>query len=193
MKRSQRPQKPKPRRDYRFDPCQESFTCKNCGWLVTPAGAGTRHRNHCPNCLCSRHVDEEPGARAWVERTNIRPGRGTAVVRSFFIIIIDVSGPCPLQQDPHMEGEIEHNQRQNNAQQDSEKDSHSMPRNLPQRKAQLQCPQGQNGNPSGQRKQKNQKTGERALHIPAIPGIMKPFQHWKHPPQNFGLRRMSSP
>ena len=64
MKRSQRPQKPKPRRDYRFDPCQESFTCKNCGWLVTPAGAGTQHRNHCPNCLCSRHVDEEPGDRA---------------------------------------------------------------------------------------------------------------------------------
>ena len=31
-----------------------------------------------------------------------------------------------------MEGEIEHNQRQNNAQQDSEKDSHPMSCNLPQ-------------------------------------------------------------
>lgn len=25
---------------------------------------GTAHRNHCPNCLWSRHVDETPGDRA---------------------------------------------------------------------------------------------------------------------------------
>jgi hypothetical protein len=24
---------------------------------------GTRHRNHCPNCLWSRHVDDAPGDR----------------------------------------------------------------------------------------------------------------------------------
>ncbi len=49
---------------YRTNPCEESFTCRLCGRLVVPAGAGSDHRNHCPNCLCSVHVDEEPGDRA---------------------------------------------------------------------------------------------------------------------------------
>ena len=34
-----------------------------CGRLVTPDAAGTDHRNHCPNCLSSLHVDIEPGDR----------------------------------------------------------------------------------------------------------------------------------
>lgn len=49
---------------YKKHPCTESFVCKNCGRLVVPAGAGSDHRNHCPNCLCSMHVDNEPGDRA---------------------------------------------------------------------------------------------------------------------------------
>ena len=48
---------------YRNHPCQESFTCKNCGWTVSPAGAGSEHRNHCNNCLNSLHLDIEPGDR----------------------------------------------------------------------------------------------------------------------------------
>ena len=48
---------------YRYHPCQESFTCKNCGWTVSPAGAGSEHRNHCNNCLHSLHLDIEPGDR----------------------------------------------------------------------------------------------------------------------------------
>lgn len=48
---------------YKTHPCVESFTCKNCGWLVSPGGAGTGHRNHCPNCLYSLHLDIEPGDR----------------------------------------------------------------------------------------------------------------------------------
>ena len=44
--------------------CEEEFTCAVCGRLVKPSGAGTDHRNHCPNCLSSVHVDEEPGDRA---------------------------------------------------------------------------------------------------------------------------------
>ena len=48
---------------YKTHPCEESFTCKNCGWLVSPGGAGTDHRNHCPNCLYSLHLDIEPGDR----------------------------------------------------------------------------------------------------------------------------------
>lgn len=42
----------------------DPFTCKVCGWPVVPAGAGSSHRNHCPNCLYSLHLDREPGDRA---------------------------------------------------------------------------------------------------------------------------------
>ena len=30
---------------------------------MTPGGAGSDRRNHCPNCLTSLHVDIEPGDR----------------------------------------------------------------------------------------------------------------------------------
>ena len=49
---------------YKTHPCTDSYTCKVCGRPVVPAGAGTDHRNHCPNCLSSLHVDVEPGDRA---------------------------------------------------------------------------------------------------------------------------------
>ena len=39
------------------------FTCRNCGMMVVCTGAGTEHRNHCPNCLHSVHLDIEPGDR----------------------------------------------------------------------------------------------------------------------------------
>ena len=49
--------------DYRFTPCLESFRCAHCGKEIHPEGAGSQHRNHCPHCLYSLHVDEEPGDR----------------------------------------------------------------------------------------------------------------------------------
>ena len=49
---------------YKTHPCTDPFTCKVCGRLVTPCGAGSDHRNHCPNCLSSLHLDNEPGDRA---------------------------------------------------------------------------------------------------------------------------------
>ena len=49
---------------YKNHPCTERFTCKVCGRLVTPDCAGSGHRNHCPNCLTSLHLDQEPGDRA---------------------------------------------------------------------------------------------------------------------------------
>ena len=49
---------------FRTHPCMDPFTCKVCGWPVMPAGAGSSHRNHCPNCLYSLHLDREPGDRA---------------------------------------------------------------------------------------------------------------------------------
>ena len=51
-------------RYYQTHLCNEGFTCRVCGWAVSSAGAGSVHRNHCPNCLCSVHLDDEPGDRA---------------------------------------------------------------------------------------------------------------------------------
>ena len=48
---------------YKTHPCDEAFTCRHCGRLVVPEGAGSDHRNHCPYCLCSVHLDNAPGDR----------------------------------------------------------------------------------------------------------------------------------
>jgi hypothetical protein len=40
------------------------FHCVRCCQPISPVAPGTQHRNHCPYCLWSRHVDEEPGDRA---------------------------------------------------------------------------------------------------------------------------------
>jgi rubrerythrin len=38
----------------------ENFTCAHCGTAVF----GNGYTNHCPKCLWSRHVDNNPGDRA---------------------------------------------------------------------------------------------------------------------------------
>lgn len=48
---------------YKTHSFKDSFTCKVCGRPVVSAGAGSNHRNHCPNCLSSLHLDIEPGDR----------------------------------------------------------------------------------------------------------------------------------
>lgn len=48
---------------YKKHPCTETFVCSVCGRTVVPAGAGSDHRNHCPYCLTSKHLDIEPGDR----------------------------------------------------------------------------------------------------------------------------------
>jgi len=41
-----------------------SFRCGNCRLDVSTRAPGTNHRNHCPNCLWSRHLDDDvPGDR----------------------------------------------------------------------------------------------------------------------------------
>lgn len=40
------------------------FLCAFCGKSVPAVGAGTRHRNHCPHCLNSIHLDNIPGDRS---------------------------------------------------------------------------------------------------------------------------------
>lgn len=58
---------------FRTHPCTDSFTCKICGWPVVSAGAGSSHRNHCPNCLHSIHLDNEPGDRSSDCRGRMEP------------------------------------------------------------------------------------------------------------------------
>lgn len=41
-----------------------SFHCAHCGVAVSLDAPGTSHRNHCPSCLWSRHLDRNaPGDR----------------------------------------------------------------------------------------------------------------------------------
>lgn len=40
------------------------FRCTRCGYPVSEDSFGTKHRNHCPFCLWSKHVDEVCGDRA---------------------------------------------------------------------------------------------------------------------------------
>lgn len=39
---------------------KEDFVCEQCGFRVT----GNGYTNHCPECLWSKHVDENPGDRS---------------------------------------------------------------------------------------------------------------------------------
>jgi len=45
---------------------QNDFRCSNCKLMVPAKAPGTQHRNHCPNCLWSRHVDSSVGVRLGV-------------------------------------------------------------------------------------------------------------------------------
>lgn len=46
----------------RFTVRKETFTCEHCGSLVEPLSYTSR--DHCPNCLYSKHVDITPGDRS---------------------------------------------------------------------------------------------------------------------------------
>lgn len=45
----------------RFTVRNEKFICENCGKKVEPLSYTSR--DHCPNCLYSKHVDINPGDR----------------------------------------------------------------------------------------------------------------------------------
>jgi len=49
------------------------FPCAHCKRPVPGESFGTRHRNHCPHCLWSLHVDEEPGDRRCACRSPMAP------------------------------------------------------------------------------------------------------------------------
>ena len=43
---------------------KKQFICLHCGRTVNAQAPGTRHRNHCPWCLRSVHLDNRAGDRA---------------------------------------------------------------------------------------------------------------------------------
>ncbi len=47
--------------------------CRHCGLEFPLDAPGTRHRNHCPHCLWSVHLDDTPGDRASLCRGGMEP------------------------------------------------------------------------------------------------------------------------
>lgn len=52
---------------------ESSFTCLVCRFHVSLHAFGSQHRNHCPRCLWSRHLDDEPGDRRCPCREPMEP------------------------------------------------------------------------------------------------------------------------
>jgi len=51
----------------------DHYTCIHCGMPIAAFAYGTHHRNHCPHCLWSRHVDIRAGDRACLCRGPMEP------------------------------------------------------------------------------------------------------------------------
>jgi formylmethanofuran dehydrogenase subunit E len=71
--------------DKRFKKNDAGFVCKNCGSEVLHLGYTSR--NHCPFCLCSLHVDINPGDRANDCGGILRPIQTLPDPKKGFIII----------------------------------------------------------------------------------------------------------
>lgn len=55
----------------KFKMIDEDFKCEVCGFHVSALGYTAR--DHCPKCLCSKHVDVNPGDRASLCLGVLRP------------------------------------------------------------------------------------------------------------------------
>ena len=69
----------------RFTKKDEGFVCLNCGKEVLPLGYTSR--NHCPFCLCSLHIDINPGDRANGCLGILRPVQTLPDPKKGFVII----------------------------------------------------------------------------------------------------------
>ena len=69
----------------RFNKKDNGFICKNCNKEVKPLGYTSR--NHCPFCLCSLHVDINPGDRANTCGGILRPIQALPDARRGYIIV----------------------------------------------------------------------------------------------------------
>ena len=69
----------------RFKKNDDSFICANCGYEVKPLGYSSR--NHCPKCLWSLHVDENPGDRANECRGKMEPIKVETDSKKGYVIV----------------------------------------------------------------------------------------------------------
>ncbi len=69
----------------RFQKNDEGFACAFCGFPVPPNGVTSR--DHCPKCLCSLHVDENPGDRKNPCRGKLVPVQALPDAKRGFIIV----------------------------------------------------------------------------------------------------------
>lgn len=68
----------------RFQKNDSGFVCENCGRQVKPLGYTSR--DHCPHCLCSKHVDLLPGDRENPCRGRLLPVQSFPDERRGFVI-----------------------------------------------------------------------------------------------------------
>lgn len=85
----------------------EEFKCGHCKTFVGPPISGGKHRNHCPLCLHSKHVDrQQPGDRLSECRSLMAPV-GTYFRRNGEQVIVhrclgcDVERHCRVAADDH--------------------------------------------------------------------------------------------
>lgn len=69
----------------RFSKNDSGFICAHCGAEVEPLGYTSR--NHCPFCLWSLHVDNNPGDRANTCRAPMEPIACTTDPKKGYIIV----------------------------------------------------------------------------------------------------------
>jgi len=92
----------RPREDLPFRPRQRAnernpFKCGRCRAFVGPVICGGRHRNHCPFCLASRHVDlRRPGDRASPCRA-LMPAIGVAYRANGEQIVVHRCNGCGIE------------------------------------------------------------------------------------------------
>ena len=90
--------------DHRRRPHQraESFRCAHCRLDVSMRAPGTAHRNHCPACLTSKHVDDHrPGDRAAECHARMEPIAITVRGDGEWVLIHRCTGLRRAQRQPH--------------------------------------------------------------------------------------------
>lgn len=70
-----------------FTKRDEEFICENCGQKVTKLGYTSR--DHCPYCLCSKHVDKMPGDRMEECKGILRPKQVILDNKKGYVIIYE--------------------------------------------------------------------------------------------------------
>lgn len=72
-----------------FTKRDEEFICENCGRKVEKLGYTSR--DHCPYCLCSKHVDKFPGDRLEECKGLLKPKQVELDNKKGFVIIYKCS------------------------------------------------------------------------------------------------------